>query len=120
MPRNISKEISLCLFRVAQEALQNAVKYSGVSQFAVELTGIENEIQLVVTDSGAGFDTDKARTSRGLGLLSMQERIQLVHGRFSATSKPGQGTRILADVPLVVENRWVPDRTRTTNEIPHG
>jgi PAS domain S-box-containing protein len=120
VPRNISKEISLCLFRVAQEALQNAVKYSGVSQFAVELTGIENEIQLVVTDSGAGFDTDKARTSRGLGLLSMQERIQLVHGRFSATSKPGQGTRILADVPLVVENRWVPDRTRTTNEIPHG
>ena len=109
-------------FRVAQEALQNAINYSGVSQFAVELTGIENEIQLVVTDGGAGFDTEKARTNRGLGLLSMQERIHLVHGRFSVNSKPGQGTKILAAVPLVAENRLVPDQTQTQiiADIPHG
>jgi PAS domain S-box-containing protein len=122
VPRNISKEISLCLFRVAQEALQNAIKYSGVNQFAVELTGIENEIQLVVTDGGAGFDTEKANTNRGLGLLSMRERIHLVHGRLSVNSKPGQGTTILAAVPLVTENRQVPDQTRTQiiADISHG
>jgi signal transduction histidine kinase len=122
VPRNISKEISLCLFRIAQEALQNAIKYSGVNQFAVELTGIENEIQLVVTDGGAGFDTEKANTNRGLGLLSMRERIHLVHGRLSVNSKPGQGTTILAVVPLVTENRQVPDQTRTQiiADISHG
>lgn len=120
MPSDVSKEISLCLFRVAQEALHNAVKYSGVSQFTVELTSRDNEIQLLVNDAGAGFDVERARTNRGLGLLSMQERIQLVHGRFSVNSKTGKGTRILAAVPLVVENRWVRDRTQTTDEIAHG
>jgi signal transduction histidine kinase len=120
VPRYLHKEISLCLFRVVQEALHSAVKYSGVSQFTVELTGIKNEIQLVVNDAGAGFDVEATKKNRGLGLLSMQERIHLVHGKFSVDSKPGQGTRILADVPLDVENRWVPDRTQTTDEIPHG
>jgi signal transduction histidine kinase len=90
----------------------------GVSQFAVELTGIENEIQLVVNDAGAGFDVEEAKKNRGLGLLSMQERIHLVHGRFSVNSKPGQGTRIIAAVPLIGENKWVPDRTQTTDKIP--
>jgi len=69
----------------------------------------------VVNDAGAGFDVEEAKKNRGLGLLSMQERIHLVHGKFSVDSKPGQGTRILAGVPLVV-----PDRTQTTDEIPHG
>jgi signal transduction histidine kinase len=84
--------------------MHNTVKYSGVRQFTVELTGIENEIQLEINDSGAGFDVEKARTNRGLGLLSMQERIHLVHGRFSVDSKPREGTRILAAVPLVTKN----------------
>jgi signal transduction histidine kinase len=90
------------------------------TRLTVELNGIENEIQLVVNDAGAGFDVEEAKKNRGLGLLSMQERIHLVHGRFSVNWKPGQGTRILAAVPLVIENRLVPDRTQTTNEIPHG
>jgi PAS domain S-box-containing protein len=120
VPGYLQKEISLCLFRVVQEALHNAVKYSGVIQFTVELTGIENEIQLLVKDAGAGFDVEEAKKNRGLGLLSMQERIHIVHGRFSVNSKPGQGTEILAAVPVVVENRWVPDRTQTMDEIPHG
>jgi PAS domain S-box-containing protein len=105
VPTQVSKEISLCLFRVAQEALHNAVKYSGVRQFAVELSGRGNEVQLVVNDCGAGFDIEKTRTNRGLGLLSMQERIYLVHGKFAVNSKPGQGTTIIATVPLAPENR---------------
>jgi signal transduction histidine kinase len=58
---------------------------------------------LVVRDGGAGFDVEEARKNRGLGLVSMQERINLVHGRFAVDSKPGRGTRIFAAVPFVSE-----------------
>jgi PAS domain S-box-containing protein len=100
VPKYLPKDISLCLFRIAQEALQNAVKYSGTREFSVALWAIGGEIQLVVRDAGAGFDVDEAKRNRGIGLLSMQERIHLVHGRFSVDSKPGKGTRIFAAVPF--------------------
>ena len=80
------------------------MKYSGVKQFSVALSATGKEIQLVVQDAGVGFDFDEARKSRGLGLVSMQERINLVHGSFSVESKPGKGTRIVAVVPLVSED----------------
>src|SRR6202000_443157 len=69
VPGNLSKELSLCLFRVAQEALNNAVKYSGVNQFSVDIKGMADEIQLAVRDKGAGFDVDEAKKNRGLGLV---------------------------------------------------
>jgi signal transduction histidine kinase len=59
------------------------------------------EVQLTVSDAGAGFDVEKARNERGLGLVSMQERVHLVHGRFQIESAPGAGTRIVAVVPLL-------------------
>ena len=103
VPR-LPSDISLCLFRVAQEALNNAAKYSGIRQFAVELGGTADEVQLVVSDAGAGFDVEAAKRERGLGLVSMQERVHLVRGRFSVESAPGKGTRISAVVPLATEN----------------
>ncbi|HEX3571681.1 MAG TPA: PAS domain S-box protein, partial [Acidobacteriaceae bacterium] len=103
VPRYLPKDISLCLFRIAQEALHNAVKYSGANQCFVALYAIEEEIQLVVRDGGAGFDVEEAKRNRGLGLVSMQERVHLVHGRFAVDSKPGKGTRIFAAVPFVAE-----------------
>ena len=103
VPTDLPNEISLCLFRVTQEALHNAVKYSGVGEFAVELTAAAGEIQLVVRDSGAGFDVEAAKRGGGLGLVSMQERVHLVHGLFVVESRPGEGTRILVVVPLVNE-----------------
>jgi PAS domain S-box-containing protein len=104
VPRHLRRDISLCLFRITQEALHNAVKYSGTNQFSVALWTIQGEVQLVVRDEGAGFDVEEARKNRGLGLVSMQERAHLVHGRFAVTSKPGKGTRIFAAVPFVVED----------------
>ena len=104
VPNHLPRDISLCLFRIAQEALHNAVKYSGTNQFCVDLCATEEEVQLVVRDAGAGFDVEEAKRNRGLGLVSMQERVNLVHGRFSVESKPGQGTRIFAGVPFVAEN----------------
>src|SRR5580704_10206559 len=105
-PTDLPKDVSLCLFRITQEALHNAVKYSGVSQFTVQLSGMEGSVELVVSDAGAGFDVEEAKRRKGLGLLSMQERIHLVHGSLSVESKPWQGTRIIATVPLVAEREW--------------
>jgi PAS domain S-box-containing protein len=104
VPRQLPKDISLCLFRVTQEALQNAAKYSGVSQFAVELAATPDDIQLVVSDSGIGFDVEETKKNRGLGLVSMQERVHLVHGTLAISSTPGKGTTILAVVPLSADN----------------
>jgi PAS domain S-box-containing protein len=101
VPKHLPKDISLCLFRVTQEALHNAIKYSGMRQFAVELSGTADELQLVVSDDGAGFDVEAAKRERGLGLVSMQERVHLVHGRFYVKSKPGAGTKVMANVPTV-------------------
>ncbi len=100
IPRSVPKEISLSLFRVLQETLQNAVKHSGVRHFKVELCGTEGEIQLTVSDLGVGFDPQDAMHRRGLGLISMRERMQLVGGEFSINSNPGSGTTIHARVPL--------------------
>jgi PAS domain S-box-containing protein len=99
IPRELSKETSLCLFRVLQEALQNAVKYSGVRNFQVSLIGASGEIELTVRDSGSGFDTEEAISGKGLGLTSMKERLKIVDGLLSIESKPGQGTTIQARVP---------------------
>jgi PAS domain S-box-containing protein len=100
MPQSMPREISLCLFRVLQETLQNAVKHSGVRRFTVKLHGSDGEVQLTVSDMGVGFDPQDANNRRGLGLISMRERVQLVKGEISIKSRPGGGTTIYARVPL--------------------
>jgi len=88
------------LFRVLQEGLQNAVKHSGVRSFTVDLQGTEEWIELTVSDTGNGFEEQEAFTRHGLGMISMRERLQLVHGELSVKSHPGAGTTIRARVPL--------------------
>jgi PAS domain S-box-containing protein len=100
LPSPLSPDISLCLFRVLQEALHNSAKHSGVRQFEVRLWGTSDEIHLTVEDSGAGFDRETAKESRGLGLISMEERLKLVKGTLSIDSQPTRGTTIHARVPL--------------------
>jgi PAS domain S-box-containing protein len=104
IPRSLPKETSLCLFRVLQEALQNAVKHSGERHLKVELRGTSSEIQLTVNDLGVGFDPQDAIDRQGLGLISMRERLRLVGGEFSIESKPGRGTTIRARVPHIGED----------------
>ena len=104
VPSFLPRDISLSLFRVTQEALQNALKHSGVRQFSVSLRGSANEIQLEVSDHGAGFDVEGAKLDRGLGLVSMQERVHLVHGIFTIESTENGGTKILVRVPLARRN----------------
>ncbi len=103
VPSFLPRDASLSLFRVTQEALQNALKHSGVRRFSVSLRGLANEIQLEVSDLGAGFDVERAKRDRGLGLVSMQERAHLVHGSFTIESVVSGGTRILVRVPLAAD-----------------
>jgi signal transduction histidine kinase len=64
VPDDLPKDVSPTLFRVAQETLQNAVKYSGISRFAIEQSGMEDAVRLVVSDAGAGFDVEEAKKNR--------------------------------------------------------
>jgi signal transduction histidine kinase len=100
IPDDLPNEVSLCLFRVLQEGLQNAVKHSGVRSFAVDIQSTGESIELTVTDFGKGFEEQDAFTGHGLGLISMRERLQLVHGELSVKSQPGAGSTIRARVPL--------------------
>jgi PAS domain S-box-containing protein len=100
VPRDLPKEVSLCLFRVLQEAIQNAVKHSRSRHIEASLTATPTEIQLSVHDSGIGFEPEKVVSDHGLGLTSMKERLKLVGGWLSVESKPEWGTTILARVPL--------------------
>jgi signal transduction histidine kinase len=100
VPRTLPQEISLCLFRVLQEALQNALKHSGVRHFEVELRYVPDAIDLTVRDSGSGFDVAQAMKTHGLGLVSMAERLKLVEGQLSIDSQPQRGTTIRASVRL--------------------
>ena len=100
LPAGLPRELSLSLFRVLQEALRNATKHSGIKRFEVRLWGSTGEIHLNVSDLGAGFDTETAMKSTGLGLTSMQERVRLVGGELSINSQPKGGTTIHARVPF--------------------
>lgn len=100
VPRAVPHDISLCLFRVLQEALHNAVKHSGASRFEVELRGTSGALHLHVRDFGAGFDPKSALKGGGLGLTSMRERLKLVDGDLIIESQPGRGATIHASVPL--------------------
>ena len=100
IPEELPLEIAVCLFRVLQEALQNATKHSGSRHFTVSLQVRPTEIELTVQDSGIGFEPDAAVKGRGLGLTSMKERLRLVDGTVSIESQRGRGTAIHARVPL--------------------
>ena len=100
IPQSVPQEISLCLFRVLQEALHNALKHSGVWQFGVELRGTSDAIQLIISDSGVGFDCKTAWRGQGLGLTSMRERLKLVQGELFIDSQFKRGTTIRARVPF--------------------
>ena len=100
IPPVLPRAISLCLYRVLQEALQNVVKHSGARQAHVSLKGQISTISLIVKDSGAGFDHHEAIKGSGLGLTSMKERLKIVGGQLSIRSSRGRGTIVHAVAPL--------------------
>ena len=104
VPTSLPREMSLSLFRVVQEALHNAMKYSGGKRFYVFLQADRDGITLEIRDRGLGFDATRVDSKSGLGLVSMRERIQLLNGTFRIESKPNMGTRICARVPFACDS----------------
>lgn len=113
VPTSLPSDLMLCLFRTVQEALQNAIKYSGAHTLSVRLTGDAAGLTLVVIDDGVGFDVEAA-WAKGVGLVSMVERLEAIGGSLQVRSQPGAGTRLTATVPLDVSQSGVTcDSTRS-------
>ncbi len=100
VPKDLSNDVELAVFRVMQEALNNAMTHSAARHVSVSLDGNEDEIRLDVSDDGVGFDPDASMNGHGLGLIGMRERLKAVGGDCAITSRCGAGTRILARVPI--------------------
>lgn len=101
LPPSIPKDVALCLFRIAQEALRNCIKHSGAQKAQVVLSRTRDAIRLCVSDDGIGFDPKLRATERGLGFISMSERLHVVNGELQVYSEPKCGTRIEVSVPLI-------------------
>jgi signal transduction histidine kinase len=99
-PLTLPNVVQLCIFRIAQECLQNTVKHSGADKARVLLEGNGERIRLMVSDSGRGFSTVDVARNCGLGLLSMEERAISIGGRLAVKSSPGHGTEICLTIPI--------------------
>jgi signal transduction histidine kinase len=99
IPRSVRPDIALCLYRIAQEGLQNVKKHSGTQRAQLSVRHRGDRLFLSLCDAGIGFDADKLGKP-GLGILSMQGRARLLGGEFEMHSRLGKGTRIDAWVPL--------------------
>jgi signal transduction histidine kinase/ABC-type uncharacterized transport system substrate-binding protein len=95
-----TQTLSLCLYRVAQEALRNVARHSGASSVEVELRAVGGELELAVEDNGVGFDPIQKQSRPSLGLAGMRQRLFLVDGELMIDSAPGNGTIIVARAPL--------------------
>jgi two-component system sensor histidine kinase UhpB len=93
-------QTSICLYRVAVEALRNVARHSGAESAAVSLTRSSGNWELRVSDSGKGFDVETFAQAGGLGLISVEERLRLLQGSCEIRSTPAQGTTLVARVPL--------------------
>ena len=100
MPPSTDAYVSLCLYRIVQEALQNVVRHSQAEKAEVSVSCLENQIVLEIADSGVGFDP-RQPPHAGLGLVSMRERVAALDGRLAIDTAPGQGTRIRVQLPRV-------------------
>jgi len=98
-PAVVPKEITLCVFRIAQETLRNAIKHSGARSAQVRLKKTSQAIHLQVSDNGCGFDPESPDRKNGLGFISMRERLRLVDGNIFVLSQPSLGTQIDVLVP---------------------
>ena len=96
----IPADAALCIYRVAQEALRNIARHSGAKIADVMLCTTRNILELRVADQGMGFNKDHVRLRRGLGLVSIEERVKLLHGSFEVKSQSGAGTELRVHLPL--------------------
>jgi len=103
LPQDLDENVTLNLFRTVQESLRNVVKHSNAHHVKVELTCQSGVVQLRISDDGVGFNPEETQSNRGLGLVSMRERLRSVGGELTIWSKPSLGTQVQATVPATTE-----------------
>ncbi len=118
VPRSVSPEIALCLFRIVQEALRNVQKHSGAAHAQVRIEKVDDTLHLSISDDGVGFDVEDGSRPQGLGLWSMRKRVRLVGGRYEIHSKKQNGTRIDIWTPIKLDS--VAGRTESTSRASPG
>jgi two-component system sensor histidine kinase UhpB len=92
-------QVSICLYRVAIEALRNVSRHSDATSAAISLKRFDGVLELQVSDSGNGFDVETFKNGGGLGLISVEERLRLLQGSCEIYSAPGRGTKLVITVP---------------------
>lgn len=108
LPDVIPNNVASCLYRVTQEGLRNVFRHAGTSEVAVHLAVSKNGLLLSIKDRGAGLPpSNGGRKHRGLGILSMRERLRLVNGTLSIRSRAGKGTVVVARIPISQSNTEV-------------
>ncbi|HET9132434.1 MAG TPA: sensor histidine kinase [Terriglobia bacterium] len=95
----VPRDIAISLYRITQEALRNVARHSRASEAWIKISRISNVIQLSIMDKGVGFDL-RSTTTTGLGLISMEERVQIIRGHFSIETASNAGTEIRITVPI--------------------
>jgi two-component system sensor histidine kinase UhpB len=97
---SIAPEVALCLYRIAQEALRNVIAHAGANRADIRLLRTGDDTELTVTDNGNGFDvTNSLERGKGLGLVSIAERVRLARGTVSIASEPMKGTSVCVRIP---------------------
>lgn len=101
---NLNKELEICVYRITQEALNNIIKHSKATEFTVDLTVADKSVTLIVSDNGIGFNPKKLvnekYVSDGMGLLTMQDRVERLNGAFHIDSSNNNGTVLIADFTI--------------------
>ena len=100
VPERLPKDVSLCVYRVVQEALRNMVKHSHATEARVSLSAVQDTLVLTIEDNGVGFNSSQMKGRGGLGLVSMEERARLVGGSLSVKSNPIDGTQVKITIPM--------------------
>jgi PAS domain S-box-containing protein len=104
VPRGVPADAGLCMFRVTQEALRNIKRHSGTDRAEVRLEQLDGKLHLSVSDRGRGFHSSRPPATRGIGIHSMEERLRLLGGKLEIQSRPMEGTRIDAWLPLKISS----------------
>lgn len=106
----LSNKLEICLYRIAQEATNNIIKYSKATNFSIEVLITPKKARLMITDNGIGFDYDRVMDfsgpSKAMGLMNMKERSKSFGGLFKVESSLGKGTMIVTEIPLKKEYVW--------------
>jgi two-component system CheB/CheR fusion protein len=102
LPGTIPPGVALCVYRVVQEALGNVARHAAAKRAVISISGGDDVLHVAIRDDGHGFDLDQAK-GKGLGLISMEERVRHLGGTFSILPKPGDGTRIDIRIPIAAE-----------------